>query len=268
MNAVAEISQQPQQLQVAPSGNSDSQVMMRLIESAMSRPDFDIAKLQELLKVKEQWDANEARKAFVAAMTAFKSEPIDIFKKKTVSFTTRDGDTTSYKHAELSDVTDAVGPAMARHQLSFRWDIHQGKDGITVDCIVTHVLGHSEKVTMAGQPDNSGKKNAIQQAASTVTYLQRYTLLSATGMSTKGDDNDGGGGADPEQPGQPGQQAAAVQQIEMCSPERFEKNRAAWRKLIIEKKKTPAQLVAQIETKGKLSDDQKLTIDSWSHEND
>jgi len=153
----------------------------------------DLDRLERLMALQEKWEAGEARKAFTAATTAFKAEPIQIFKRKEVSFTTRDGDTTSYKHAELSDVTDAIGPAMAKHQLSYRWDVRQEGSAITVDCIVTHVLGHSEKVTMQGAPDASGKKNAIQQVASTISYLQRYTLLAATGMSTKGQDDDGRG---------------------------------------------------------------------------
>jgi hypothetical protein len=41
-------------------------------------------------------------------------------------------------------------------------------------------------------------KNAIQQVASTTTYLQRYTLLAITGMSTKGMDDDGRGTRAPD----------------------------------------------------------------------
>lgn len=259
---------------LATNTGSDSQVMMRLIETAMARPDFDIVKLQELLKVKQQWDANEARKAFVCAMTSFKAEPVDIFKRKAVGYATNDGGFVGYKHAELSDVTDAIGPAMARHQLSFRWDIHQGQGTITVDCIVTHVLGHSEKVTMSGQPDNSGKKNAIQQSASTVTYLQRYTLLAATGMSTKGEDDDGGGGKDQsddksnDSGNNPIHKKTGRAEIGEYPAESFEKNRVAWRDLIVSKKKTPAQVISVAETKGRLSENQKLTIDSWAHEQD
>ena len=40
---------------------------------------------------------------------------------------------------------------------------------------------------MSGPLDESGQKNALQQAGSSVTYLQRYTLLAATGMSTSED---------------------------------------------------------------------------------
>lgn len=151
----------------------------------------NIEQLNHMMDLQDRWEANEARKAFTAAMTGFKAEPVQILKRKNVNFTTRDGDTTSYNHAELSDVTDAIGPALAKHQLSYRWNIHQEGAAIKVDCILTHVKGHSETVTMSAAPDNSGKKNAIQQVASTTTYLQRYTLLAITGMSTKGMDDDG-----------------------------------------------------------------------------
>lgn len=148
----------------------------------------DLDRLEKLMALQERWEANEARKAYVAAMTAFKAEPLEIFKKKTVEFSG-----TKYNHAELSDVTEVVCPAMAKHQLSHRWDVTQAGDRITVDCVITHVLGHSEKVTMEAMPDSSGKKNAIQQVASTISYLQRYTLLAATGVATKGMDDDAQG---------------------------------------------------------------------------
>lgn len=153
----------------------------------------DLDRLERLMALQERYEANEARKAFNVAMTAFKAEPLTIFKRKNVGYTTREGDFVGYKHAELSDVTDVVGPAMARHGLSYRWDIQQADGRINVSCIVTHALGHFETVTMDAAPDNSGKKNAIQQIASAVQYLQRYTLLAATGMSTKGMDDDGKG---------------------------------------------------------------------------
>lgn len=150
-----------------------------------------VAEMRELMAMHKEWDAHQAFKAYVAAMAAFKTEPMEILKKKLVSFTTRDGDTTSYKHAELSDVTAAVVPALGKHGLSHRWDVKQEGGGITVTCILTHALGHSESVTLTAAPDASGKKNAIQQVASTVTYLERYTLLMATGMATTGMDDDG-----------------------------------------------------------------------------
>ena len=56
-------------------------------------------------------------------------------------------------------------------------------------------MGHSESTVLEAAPDSSGKKNAIQQVASTVTYLQRYTLLAACGLATKDMEDDDCAGA-------------------------------------------------------------------------
>lgn len=188
MNAVVAPQDEPRSLQPA---TTPAQLLAMAVQQGA-----DLDRLEKLMDLQERWEANEARKAFTAAMTGFKSEPIQIIKAKHVEFRTRDGDVTSYNHAELSDITDAVGPALAKHELSYRWDIQQQGAAITVECILTHVRGHSERVTMTAPPDVSGKKNAIQQVASTTTYLQRYTLLAITGMSTKGMDDDARGGDD------------------------------------------------------------------------
>jgi hypothetical protein len=145
-----------------------------------------VAEMRELMAMHKEWDAHQAFKAYVDAMAAFKTEPMEILKRKLVAF-----NDVSYKHAELSDVTAVVVPALGKHGLSHRWDVKQDNGQITVTCILTHRLGHSESVTLSAAPDGSGKKNAIQQVASTVTYLERYTLLMATGMATTGMDDDG-----------------------------------------------------------------------------
>ena len=63
---------------------------------------------------------------------------------------------------------------------------------MSVTCRITHRMGHSEEVSMSAFKDDSGKKNAIQQVASAITYLQRYTLLAATGLATHEQQDDDG----------------------------------------------------------------------------
>lgn len=236
----------------------------------------DLVQLEKLMELQQRYEENEARKAFVVAMAAFKAEPVEIFKRKQVGYKTKEGDFVGYKHAELSHVTDAITPAMARHGLSFDWDIHQGSGTITVDCVVTHVLGHSKKVTMSGAPDSSGKKNQIQQMASTITYLQRYTLLSVTGMSTKDEDDDGAGGADdPASDGTQQQRngerqtgrAASQAEPTLYDQKKFDANKDTWREMVKSGRKTTAGMIQFIESKGaRLTESQQLTIDSWAHE--
>lgn len=51
-----------------------------------------------------------------------------------------------------------------------------------------------------------------------------------------------------------------------CTPEKFAENTPAWRDLILSGKKTPTALISMLSTKTVLTEDQKLTIDSWAHE--
>lgn len=53
-----------------------------------------------------------------------------------------------------------------------------------------------------------------------------------------------------------------------CTDEKFAENKTAWRQLVIDGKKTTAALTAFLSTKMTLSDEQKMQIDAWGHEND
>lgn len=161
---------------------------MHLLEMAMSQG-ADIDKLKQLMDLQERWEKNEARKAFVAAMNKFKADPPAIAKNKEVSF-----GNTHYKHATLDHVCDVVTKSLSEHGISHRWKVEQSPESIAVTCVLTHELGHSEETKLVGAADNSGSKNSIQAIGSTVTYLQRYTLLAATGLAA-GNDNDGTGTA-------------------------------------------------------------------------
>jgi len=183
---------QPNAITKAPEPEQGSVALMRLIERAATSPDFDVAKLEKLFDVKERWERAEAHKAFVAAVAAFKKNPPEIIKSKLVAF-----GNTKYHHATLDQVCSVIGEALGAHGLSHRWSVEQDERAIRVSCIITHELGHSETVTMSATPDTSGQKNAIQAIGSAVSYLQRYTLLAATGLAAKEYDDDGaktGGG--------------------------------------------------------------------------
>ena len=165
---------------------SDAGSLMALINRAATDATFDVAKLDALLAVKERWEKEEARKAFVVALNKFKADPPTLTKNKQVKF-----DRTEYRHATLDQVSLVIGKALAAVGISHRWDVHQETPAIKVACVLTHDQGHSERVEMAAGADSSGSKNGIQAIGSTVTYLQRYTLLAATGMAVKGQDDDG-----------------------------------------------------------------------------
>jgi hypothetical protein len=155
-----------------------------------------IAELRDLYALKQEWDKDEARKAYHLALADFKAEPLVITKDKRVYFESKDGTSaTDYMHATLGGVVRVIAPALAKHRLSHSWDVQRDGERIRVVCKLTHALGHSESIMLEGPLDNSGKKNAIQQQASTITYLERYTLLAITGLATEDSEDDDGRGA-------------------------------------------------------------------------
>lgn len=159
---------------------------MALIQMAVQRG-ADIDYLKQLMDLQERHEANEAKKAYNAAFAAFKSEAITILRSKEVT----DGPLKGKAYAELYSIIDAVAPAMSRHGLSHSWKItRDDKDWIEVTCTVKHELGHFETNAQGGPPDAGGAKNAIQARASTVTYLQKYTLKGICGVSDRNDDTD------------------------------------------------------------------------------
>jgi len=152
----------------------------------------DLDRLEKLMDLQVRWEANESRKAYVEAMAEFKAEHITIVKDKSVSF-----GSTSYDHATIGNVTATICAALSKHGFSHRWDTRQDGESIAVTCIITHRQGHSETTTLAAGADKSGGKNSIQSIASTVTYLQRYTLLAATGLATHDQQDDDGSQSEP-----------------------------------------------------------------------
>lgn len=154
--------------------------------------------LERFMMLKKEWEADEARKAFVVGLSAFKANPPELSKNKHVKFQGQKG-IVEYDHATLDHVSSEIGKSLAKHGMSHRWDVEQLEGGvIRVTCVLQHILGHIEKVTMQSHADQSGSKNNIQAIGSTVTYLQRYTLLAATGVAVKGLDDDGKGSDAPQ----------------------------------------------------------------------
>ena len=157
-----------------------------LIRAAVSGK-ANLEQLKGLLDLQERFEANQAKKAYHSAMAAFKANPPKINKDKTVSYAAGGGKTT-YNHASLANVTDKINAELSKYGLSASWSTKQNGT-ISVTCKITHVQGHSEETTLSASADATGSKNAIQAIGSTITYLERYTLLALTGLATFEDDD-------------------------------------------------------------------------------
>lgn len=170
---------------------------MAMLSQAVGRG-ASVETLDKLMALQERWEAGQARKAFDAALSAAKAEFPVITKNKLVDYASSDNRSrTTYRHEDLGEIARTVDPILGKHGLSYRFhttsEINQP---IVVTCIVSHRDGHSEKNTLSGPRDDSGKKNQLQQMGSTITYLQRYTLKAALGLAAAADDDGVSAGAD------------------------------------------------------------------------
>jgi hypothetical protein len=158
---------------------------MSMLNMAVSQG-ADLDKLEKLMALQERYEANEARKAFTKALSDFKAVGVSIDKDKHVKY-----GNTEYNHATLGNICNIIGSELSKFGLSYRWNTEQNDGKIKVTCVLMHILGHSESVSLESGADSSGSKNAIQAIGSTVSYLQRYTLLAITGTATQEQDDDG-----------------------------------------------------------------------------
>jgi hypothetical protein len=174
----------PSNVATLPMANATPADLMRV--ALQSGAGMDV--LERFMALQVQWEEREAVKAFNVAFAAFKAEAVRVIKNREVTA----GPLAGKKYAELFAVVNAVTPALSLHGLSASWKISiDQKDWIEVTCTIKHSGGHSESVSMGGPPDVGGAKNPIQARASTVSYLERYTLKAITGLSEQDDDTDG-----------------------------------------------------------------------------
>jgi hypothetical protein len=158
-------------------------MIQRAVESGA-----DIDMLEKLMGLQERWEAGNARKAFDEAISAAKLEIPPI---------TRNAKGHNEKrYADFAAIASVVDPILGKHGLSYRFRTSQ-TDRISVTCILSHKAGHSEETTLVGPADTSGNKNAIQAIGSTLTYLQRYSLVQMLGLAAAQDDDGKAGGSGP-----------------------------------------------------------------------
>lgn len=159
-----------------------------MIERVVLDPAVDIEKMERMLAMKERMDERNAKISFADALSAARSEIPPIIKDATVDFTSSKG-RTHYQHETLAGIAKTIDQILSRHGLSYRFRTNQQGGLVMVTCIISHRDGYSEETALSGSPDQSGSKNGFQAVGSAVTYLQRYTLKAALGLSAEVDDD-------------------------------------------------------------------------------
>jgi hypothetical protein len=143
----------------------------------------DPAYLRELLQVREQWEAGEARKLYSQAIADFQSR-CPIIEK---------GDKAHNKaYAAMDRIWRAIRPLLDETGLSIVWTVNALTDyGLHIEGEIRHKAGHAVPISYdLPMPDKVTGQNAAQQMGSASSYAKRYATCAALGIVT-GEDDDG-----------------------------------------------------------------------------
>lgn len=166
-----------------------------LVAIAIKHGTLDTQTMRELMTMQREYEADEARKAYTRAMVALKKELPSILPRDTIV----KYNAVQYTHTSLGAAVSAVVPHLTKFGFSHSWIPSTESGKVRVTCRLTHAEGHHDETSIEAPPDNSGSKSASQAVASTITLLQRYTLLSLLGIATadmrEPNGEDGGDGA-------------------------------------------------------------------------
>jgi hypothetical protein len=164
---------------------------------------------REAVALMKEMDQFAARKAFDAAMADAKAEIPTIKRNRSVD---AGGKGPKYRFEDLAEIAQTVDPILSKHGLSYRYRVASPINApVTVTCIVSHRDGHFEETTLTAGRDDGPGRNAIQQVASTITYLQRYSLKAALGLAVSHDDD----GQSSESPAAPQAPAGSISPAEV-----------------------------------------------------
>lgn len=89
------------------------------------------------------------------------------------------------KYADLSSVTNAIKPALAKHGLSFVQISHMVEGGACAETLIMHSSGESMSCGKFFAP---ATKQDAQGYGSAFTYARRYSLSAAFGVCPEDDD--------------------------------------------------------------------------------
>lgn len=184
-----------QELSVAKQNTGDA--MLQMIEKVCTNPDFDIAKMEKLIAMRDAEMARVAKIDFTTAFAAMQPQLPAVEKTGSVSYDKNA--TVAFRFAKLENIVEAISPLLKEYGFSFSHCSHYTDKGVKIITTLMHSGGHSIGTEREAPLDTSGSKNQLQAGGSTTSYLKRYNLCDLLGIVTKDEDKDGNNFMDSEE---------------------------------------------------------------------
>lgn len=162
-----------------------------------------IETIERLEQMHERMIARIAEAAFNVAKAKFHADcPPIVRRSENAQFTvTTDGRQGPSKYAKLDDIAATIREPLGANGLSYSWtDAVITDDMLTLKCVLAHIGGHKEEASATFPLGSLAGSSPQQKYGSTMTYAQRYSLVSALGLTSCDEDDDGAGGTAAHEP--------------------------------------------------------------------
>lgn len=167
----------PKQAEVArPVENNPQSMIMQAIDK-----NAPIETLERLFNLQERWEKSQAKKQYDLAMSAFQADVPSIPKSKIIL--DKDRVTVRSKYAALDDIQNAIKAPLKNNGLSYNFDVKIDEKFLTVECIIKHFSGHSERSSFAVPIGNETYMSDAQKYGARTTFAKRYALGNALGLT-------------------------------------------------------------------------------------
>lgn len=162
--------------------------IMEVIAAVARDPSVDVARIDALVALFERQEARDAEKLYHVAMAKMqprlprvkKNGSIDLGSGKAIAF------------ARWEDVDVVLRPILSEHGFSLSFPTRIDGEKLIMQCVVSHVAGHSEKSESVVGVDSklAQRMNSLQATGSGRSYAKRYLALDMLNIVTEGADDD------------------------------------------------------------------------------
>lgn len=162
--------------------------MVSMIERVALDPDSNLEKLERMLAMKKEHDAQNAEKAFNSSWARAAAELPEIPLNGCNTHTKQ-------RYALLRDIMKYTRPTLSKYGLALSFGTETSGQDIIVTAFLSHEGGHTRTNSIQLPRDTGTGRNAVQTIGSSQTYGERYTAQAILGLSLGEDTDDDGNGA-------------------------------------------------------------------------
>lgn len=163
-----------------------------VIARAASDPAVDPGKMRELLAMRKELEAEEAKKAYDQAMSEFQGMCPIIEKRKAVL--QKNSTAVRYYFAPLDDIVRQTRDIIRQCGFSFTITAEVDQGWVKAFCHTTHFRGHTRVSEFKVPIDPEAYMSVTQRYAAALTFAKRYAFANAFGILTGDEDVDANAG--------------------------------------------------------------------------